>query len=229
MAFSVTTYHRCLRSFLPEKVNQTIVSSAVYFLWNLALLLSRVVALSLFASVMPCFIFSHLFCSWLLLFFCAWRSKTSFMNSPGGEWLYRATVGLIWYFSWFSVVEGKTRNRTVLYHGYILVDISVICGVWFWKMSTDPPGFVVPWPYTAITASSVVAVYVLGLLFKILYYQRFHPNLRRDELKGESTKMLMKVGDVVDFPANVIMDRCQSTQPAPRNNRMRMLAENFYS
>ena len=232
VAFCVTTYHRCLRSFLPDKAPQRVGSSVVYFLWNLLLLSSRLVALALFASVLPCFIFTHFFCSWLVLFFCAWRSGTEFMESPGGEWTYRATVGLIWYFDWFNVVEGKTRNRTLLYHSYVLLDISILCGVWCWKMTSDPPYFVIPPLYAAITAASVVALYVLGLLLKIAYYKRFHPNLRREELRGDSSERLQ--GDQTDGPmmsqtVHDVTDRSLSSPPAHCNKRMKKLAENFYS
>ncbi|KAK9526556.1 hypothetical protein VZT92_015248 [Zoarces viviparus] len=109
IAFSVTMYHRSLRSFLPDKEKQRMMSSAVYFLWNLLLISSRLAALALFASVLPCFVFAHFFCSWIVLFFFAWWSETDFMDSPCGEWLYRATVGLIWYFDWFNVADGRTR------------------------------------------------------------------------------------------------------------------------
>uniref|UniRef100_A0A3Q4MTP7 XK-related protein n=1 Tax=Neolamprologus brichardi TaxID=32507 RepID=A0A3Q4MTP7_NEOBR len=216
IAFTVTTYHRSLRSFLPDKEKQQITSSVIYFIWNLVLISSRLTALALFASVLPCFIFTHFICSWLVLFFFAWRSKTDFMDSPCGEWLYRATVGLIWYFDWFNVAEGKTRYRTALYHGYILTDICILCAVWCWKMSTDPPDFVIEPTYALITAVCVVAVYILGLILKAIYYKLFHPNLDRDEQQPV---------DEVDFR----MMRSTTEVSAHYNKRMRKLAKNFYS
>uniref|UniRef100_A0A3Q4HBD7 XK-related protein n=1 Tax=Neolamprologus brichardi TaxID=32507 RepID=A0A3Q4HBD7_NEOBR len=212
IAFTVTTYHRSLRSFLPDKEKQQITSSVIYFIWNLVLISSRLTALALFASVLPCFIFTHFICSWLVLFFFAWRSKTDFMDSPCGEWLYRATVGLIWYFDWFNVAEGKTRYRTALYHGYILTDICILCAVWCWKMSTDPPDFVIEPTYALITAVCVVAVYILGLILKAIYYKLFHPNLDRDEQQPV---------DEVDFR----MMRSTTEVSAHYNKRMR----NFFS
>lgn len=188
VACSVTMYHRSLRSFLPDKAKQQLVSSVVYFLWNLFLIASRLTALALFASVLPCFIFTHFFCSWLVLFFFVWLSGTDFMDSPCGEWLYRATVGLIWYFNWFNVVDGKTRNRTLLYHGYILVDICILCSLWCWKMITEPPYFNISPLYATITAACVVGVYIIGLLCKLIYYKFCHPNLAKEELKGVPTE-----------------------------------------
>uniref|UniRef100_A0A3P8NM89 XK-related protein n=1 Tax=Astatotilapia calliptera TaxID=8154 RepID=A0A3P8NM89_ASTCA len=180
IASFLTTYDHSMRTFLPEKEKHHMISLVFYFIWNLVLISSRIAALALFASVLPCFIFAHFICSWLVLFFFAWRSKTNFMDDPRGEWLYRTTVGLIWYFNWFSVAKGM-RIRSVLYHAYILIDICILCGLWCWKMSTDPPDFVT---HPLTTAACVVAVYVLGLLFKVIYYTFFHPNLDKDKLKG---------------------------------------------
>ncbi|KAF7210722.1 XK-related protein 8 isoform X2 [Nothobranchius furzeri] len=239
VALCVTSYHRSLRSFLPNAAEPSIVSSIFYFIWNWFLLISRLVTLSLFASVLPCFLFAHFFTSWLVLFFFSWRAQTHFMDSAFGEWLYRATVGLIWYFDWFNVVEGNTRNRTFLYHTYILVDNSILLGVWCGMMITDPPYFVVPQLYAIIIAASVFAVYAIGLFFKVLYYKCFHPNVQKQELKGY-TEQIQEFPDTVDSPPNMMMLRAFShhtdgkekdrpVQPAPCNKRMKMLAENFYS
>ncbi|KAM9385043.1 XK-related protein 8-like [Pholidichthys leucotaenia] len=238
IAFCVTMYHRSLRSFLTDKVMQPIGSSVVYFLWNLLLISPRIVALALFASVLPCFIFTHFICSWMVFFFFAWLSKTEFMDSPCGEWLYRATVGVIWYFIWFSVTEGKTRNRSLLYHGFILVDISVLCGVWCWQMSMNPLDFKIEQINTIITAACVAGVYIIGLIVKIIYYKFCHPNVTKDQLKGESTVTLRPSEDEVDSGAAQTLEEDaamigfraapQPAQPPPSNRRMRKLAENFY-
>ncbi|XP_030002433.1 XK-related protein 8-like [Sphaeramia orbicularis] len=234
VAFSVTMYHRSLRSFLPDKKRQNLLSSVVYFLWNLFLISSRLTALALFASVLPCFIFTHFICSWMVLFFFAWRSNTDFMDSPGGEWLYRATVGLIWYFNWFNVAEGRTRYTTLLYHGYILVDIGLLCGLWSWKMRTDPPYHAFPHLYTIIIPVIVVAVYIFGLLFKMIYYKGYHPNLSKDELQSPAEKLSP---DEPDGPPAlmraaheeiVVEDRSIPAPPELCNKRMRKLAANFY-
>ncbi|XP_010778507.1 XK-related protein 8-like [Notothenia coriiceps] len=254
IALSVTMYHRSMRSFLPDKEKQQLISSVVYFLWNLLLISSRLTALALFASVLPCFIFTHFLCSWLVLFFFLWRSKTDFMSSPCGEWLYRATVALIWYFDWFNAFKGGTRCKTMVYHGYILVDISVLCSLWCWKMITDPPLFEVQLPYAVIAVVTVVAVYILGLVLKIIYYRCYHPNLSKEELKGDDTKgppvdkrlMICEIPseDVVDLSKDDLEDnvrfrdlndegRSNPAKPATEikrcNKRMRKLAENFYS
>lgn len=249
IAFNMTMYHRSLRSFLPDKNKQKILSSLVYYLWNLCLLVPRLVALTLFASVLPCFIFTHFLCSWLILFFFVWRSKTEFMDTPGGEWLFRATVAMIWYFSWLNVAEGSTWRRTLLYHGFILADIGLLCGLWCWKMlSLEEPFFYISAPVATAVASGVIGTYIVGLALKMLYYKFFHPNIGREDLNGSGEEgsrekpqplmtMAMKQcedGDEerdgqIPFRSHTLTEDSPARQTEPRcNKRMRQLAGNFY-
>ncbi|KAK7898212.1 hypothetical protein WMY93_019065 [Mugilogobius chulae] len=86
VSFTVMSYHRSLRSFLKNKHQQTPASSVVYFLWNLLLIAARVTALSLFASVLPCYIAVHFLCSWMVLFIIAWCCQTDFMDMVQQRW-----------------------------------------------------------------------------------------------------------------------------------------------
>ncbi|KAJ3609707.1 hypothetical protein NHX12_024218 [Muraenolepis orangiensis] len=178
IACSVTLYHRSLRSFLPDKAQQGALSSLLYFAWNLLLIFPRLVALALFAHALPCYIFTHFLCCWAVLLFLAWCAGTSLMDSAGGEWLYRATVGLIWYFSWFNVTEGNTARRCILYHTWMLADLVLLCGLACWRTLDAPPGAAVLSPCIAIVMSGVVlGVYLGGILLKLLYYRFCHPKL----------------------------------------------------
>ncbi|XP_061615526.1 XK-related protein 8-like [Phyllopteryx taeniolatus] len=241
IAFSVTAYHRSLRSFLPEKKKQHLVSSLIYFAWNLLFIFSRLAAIALFASVLPCFIFTHFLCSWLLLFFCAWRSKTEFMDSPGGELLYQATVGLIWYFNWFTVVEGRTRYKLLFYHIFILLDVSLMCGLWCWRMHTQPLSFKIPLLYACIIAVSVVALYIFGLILKRIYYKCYHPNLKGDASSTTQKADMFLARNLVpedsvphisdqSYMGEDVTDGAVAQADAKLyNKRMRKLAENFFS
>lgn len=225
IACSVTMYHRSLRSFLPDKARQTLKSSIVYFLWNLLLILPRVVALALFTSVLPCYIFPHFLSSWIILVFCAWRSDTDFMESPGGEWLYRATVGLIWYFNWFNVTEGQTKWKTLLYHSFIGLDIAMLYGIWFWQITMEPPYFELPLPPYVIV--STAGIYIVGLLLRLVYYQCCHPNVAENIVA-----LAMSTGDTVDsLPSEERLMYRRSTDPQQvpmENKRMKKLAAYFY-
>ncbi|XP_028819312.1 XK-related protein 8-like [Denticeps clupeoides] len=243
IAFSVLMYHRSLRSFLPNKANQDWSSSLVYFLWNLLLIGPRLGALALFASVEPCYTAAHFLVLWPVLVLWAWRQDTDFMDSQCGEWLYRATVGVIWYFSWFNVSAGSTRNKSIIYHSLMSVDTAVLLTVWFFKKEEPFRLGPVSAPLLLVVITSL---YSLGIIVRIVYYGFFHP---KDAIPA--AKM---ISDEVDFrsrpeahnnlraaacmvykgdSAHVVLD----VQPAPTppeplkgpQKRMRRLVNNFYS
>ncbi|CAL8396687.1 unnamed protein product [Gadus morhua 'NCC'] len=224
IVWMVVDYHRCLRSFLPDKANQGWGSAAVYFLWNLLLIAPRVAAVALFASVLPRAVGAHFLLLWPALALWAWLQRTDFMESAGGEWLYRATVGLIWYFSWFNVSEGRTRGRSLIYHGFMATDGLVLGATW-WAYR-DPA---LTRPYDRALAAALPASYLAGLALKALYYYRFHPKLgpRRPPLG-----LALEVPDsgAVGFRTFAPDQEGVSSPPPPlRNARMYRHAAHFYS
>ncbi|KAM4550706.1 XK-related protein 8-like [Fundulus diaphanus] len=221
MAWMVVDYHRSLRAFLPDKAKQRWGSSLVYFLWNLLLIGPRVAALALFSSVLPGFIALHFLLLWLVLALWAWRQRTHFMDSAGGERLYRATVGLIWYFSWFNVAEGRTLGRSLIYHSFISVDVAVLLATWW---SYREPAQTEAYGLALLVALPLT--YLLGLLLKALYYCCFHP-----KLLGPLDR---EPGPPADLPDSDVAFRAFSVQdeaPASRllNQRMACHAAHFYS
>lgn len=222
-----------------------------YFIWKLLLVSCRLVALALFASVEPCFIFTHFLCFWLVLFYFASYSETHFMKSPRGKWLFRSTLGLIWYFSWFSgVVKGKTTKRMLFYHFFMLLDVCALCGMWYWKMSLDPPSIEISCVKVAVTAAVIPACYVCGLLLKAYYFLALHPkcdlNSESDEVEGNTTGTQTGKNKKSNFKEKrkylkylltgdekyadcLKLDDGESSQKQVENLRMKELAQSFYT
>ncbi|KAM6900042.1 XK-related protein 8-like [Xenentodon cancila] len=225
IAWMVVDYHRSLRSFLPDKAKQGWGSSLVYFLWNLLLIGPRLATLALFSSVLPGFIAPHFLLLWPAFVLWAWQQRTKFMDSTGGEWLYRATVGLIWYFSWFNVAEGHTRGRSIIYHSFITTDGGVLLATWW--CYRDPVQTEV---YALSLLVALSLAYLLGLVFKALYYCCFHPKLWRPPARDLGTPH--DVPD--DLPDSEVSFRNMSIQDDDGscqlvNKRMACHAGHFYS
>lgn len=221
IAWMVVDYHRSLRSFLPDKAKQGWGSSLIYFLWNLLLIAPRVAALALFTSVLPGYIAAHFLMLWLVFVLWAWRQKTDFMDSVGGEWLYRATVGLIWYFSWFNVAEGRTRARSIIYHAFITADGGILLATWW--CYRDP---VQAESYALALLISLPLTYLLGLMFKVIYYCCFHPTLWRPPVRDPGLPSDLPDAEV-SFRDVSIQDGTPSSQIL--NKRMACHASHFYS
>lgn len=189
IAWMVVSYHRAMRSFLPDKANQGWGSSFVYFLWNLLLIGQRICSVALFVSVFPYCLLYHFLLLWPLLILWAHLQKTTFMDSTFGEWLYRTIVGLVWYFSWFNVVEGNTKGRAVIYHAFMVTDGAILLTTWWCYRDSAKTQHSAIW-----LVSILILVHILGILVKILYYRCFHPTLssppagtdREDTLDGKT-------------------------------------------
>ncbi|KAM4539872.1 XK-related protein 8-like [Odontesthes bonariensis] len=218
IAWMVVDYHRSLRSFLPDKARQGWGSSLIYFLWNLLLIGPRVAALALFSSVLPGFIAAHFLLLWPVFVLWACLQRTAFMDSAGGEWLYRATVGLIWYFSWFNVAEGRTRVRSAIYHAFITADGGVLLVTWW--CYRDPAQTEA---YGAALLAALPLVYLLGLVFKAVYYCCFHPKLWRPPARLPD--------DLPDAEVSFRDVSVQDDAPSSRllNRRMACHAGHFYT
>ncbi|XP_028254419.1 XK-related protein 8-like [Parambassis ranga] len=221
IAWMVVDYHRSLRSFLPDKAKQGWGSSLIYFLWNLLLIAPRVAALALFSSVLPGYIGVHFLMLWCVFLLWVWQQRTSFMDSVCGEWLYRATVGLIWYFSWFNVAEGRTRGRSIIYHSFITTDGGILLVTWW--CYRDP---VQSEPYALALLITLPLTYFLGLLFKSLYYCCFHPKLWRPPVRDAGLPDDLPDSEV-SFRDFSIQDNSLSTQLL--NKRMACHAAHFYT
>ncbi|XP_069032291.1 XK-related protein 8.3 [Embiotoca jacksoni] len=222
IAWMVVDYHRSLRSFLPGKAEQGWGSSLIYFLWNLLLIAPRVAALALFCSVLPGCVAAHFLLLWPVFVAWAWRQGTDFMDSAGGERLYRATVGLIWYFSWFNVAEGRTRGRGFIYHSFITADGGILLATWW--CYRDP---VRSEPYALALLVALPLAYLLGLLFKALYYCCFHPKLWRPPVRDPGPPDDLPDADV-SFRDFSIQDGAAASSRV-LNKRMACHAAHFYT
>ncbi|KFQ21345.1 XK-related protein 8, partial [Mesitornis unicolor] len=179
VTWSLLDYHQSLRSFLQDKYELSLGSSIVYFLWNLFLICPRILVIALFALLWPYGVAVHFPLVWLAMFLWVSLQGTNFMESPGPEQLYRAMVAVILYFSWFNVAQGRTLYRSIIYHGFILVDSALLALSWLWCRSpSEEHWYLVPVLWAALPC------YLLGLALRVAYYKWLHPNARGQQVGG---------------------------------------------
>ncbi|XP_009980972.1 PREDICTED: XK-related protein 8 [Tauraco erythrolophus] len=212
VTWSLLDYHQSLRSFLQDKYELSLASSIIYFLWNLFLICPRILAVAVFALLWPYGVAVHFPLVWLAMFLWVSLQGTDFMESPGPEQLYRAMVAVILYFSWFNVAQGRTLYRSIIYHGFILVDSTLLSLAWLWCRSpSDGPSYLVP------LLSAALPCYLLGLVLRVTYYEWLHPNVRAQQ--GGSY-------DEVDANGRTDGPELRSfSVPDPVNRRMQCLAQ----
>uniref|UniRef100_A0A671N532 XK-related protein n=1 Tax=Sinocyclocheilus anshuiensis TaxID=1608454 RepID=A0A671N532_9TELE len=228
IASSVTMYHRSMRIYLPEKHKMSWISTGVYFLWNLLVIIPRVTALALFCSVLPCYIIAHFLSLWMLLVLVAWSQKTDHMKSPGWEWLFRAAVGLIWYFCWFNVTKKSIKLKMVLYYSFMALDTVMLLGFWCWKVFEYAGCWSSLNPYKVIP--TLLGLYVTGILLKMIYYRCFHSNGDREKIT-EPTEGKYRRAAAYDMDTDLTPEDAAAAPAQPLTGvlkRSRTMAANFY-
>ncbi|XP_030648077.1 XK-related protein 8-like [Chanos chanos] len=166
VTISALTFHRGMCASQSDTCKKSWGRSVIYSLWNLLLISARVTALALFASVLPIFALVHFLARWMSFTLWVWLEPIKFMDSRAGKWLYRATIGLIFYFSWLKVTKESGKLNSVLYHVVIIGDTGLLIGVWWWQMVCEDAMFAKP----LIVVSAVVSFYLVGLAFEMVYY-----------------------------------------------------------
>ncbi|XP_062962012.1 XK-related protein 8 [Cynocephalus volans] len=207
ISWALLDYHRALRTCLPSKPLPGLASSAVYFLWNLLLLWPRVLAVALFSALFPYYVALHFLGLWLVLLLWVWLQGTDFMPDPSSEWLYRATVATILYFSWFNVAEGHTRGRATIHLAFLLSDSVLLVATGVTHSTWLPNGIPLQ-----IWLSVGGICFLLGLALRLVYYRWLHPSRHREPDQVDGARSFLSP------------EGCQ----LPQNRRVVQLAQNFY-
>ncbi|XP_016043328.2 XK-related protein 8 [Erinaceus europaeus] len=207
ISWALLDYHRALRTCLPSKPLLGLGSSVIYFLWNLLLLWPRVLAVALFSALFPRYVALHFMGLWLVLLFWVWLQGTNFMPGSYSEWLYRATVATILYFSWFNVAEGHTRGRATIHLLFLLGDSVLMVVAWGTQSSWLPTGV----PLQTLLLAGLVCFF-LGLALRLAYYRWLHPasHWEPDRVDGSLGARPLELHQL------------------PENRRMNQLARNFF-
>ncbi|XP_027969805.1 XK-related protein 8 isoform X1 [Eumetopias jubatus] len=207
ISWALLDYHRALRTCLPTRSRLGLGSSVFYFLWNLLLLWPRVLAVALFSALFPHYVALHFLGLWLVLLSWVWLQGTDFMPDSCSEWLYRATVATILYFSWFNVAEGRTRGRATIHLLFLLSDSVLMVVTWLTHVTWLPSGI----PLQMLLPASGIC-FLLGLALRLVYYCWLHPSCRwePDQVDGAQ--------DVCSLEGRRL----------PHNRRLTHLARNFF-
>uniref|UniRef100_A0A8D0B8W3 XK-related protein n=1 Tax=Salvator merianae TaxID=96440 RepID=A0A8D0B8W3_SALMN len=225
IAWALLDYHQSLRSFLQDKHSLDRLPSFFYFLWNFLLVCPRILCLAVFALLFPSYIFIHFFCIWFAMFLWVSLQGTDFMEHDISEWFYRAMVGIILYFCWFNVAEGKTCHRSVIYHTFLFLDNVILATSWLWNNVPFSFDF-----YVVLALVAALPCYMLGIIVRSIYYKCFHPTLQAlppafyDEIDGGEAKSQVSFRKLVVGHVNHQIDRT-----SPANHRTYRLSQNFFS
>ncbi|KAJ8934521.1 hypothetical protein NQ314_013304 [Rhamnusium bicolor] len=174
IAWSLTSYHRSVRYARDDKDKIRWAGLLVAFCWQLMSALSRILALSLLASIFPvwmgcvCALHWGVMSVWLAL----GQHQTAACSSRCEELLLSAALGLAYVLAFISPRDGPTRYIYLAYYLVCFMENTGALVVWcVTNNSVDNPFL-----YYGAAGGQVLA-FLLAIAFLLIYYKYCHPSL----------------------------------------------------
>ena len=183
----LVSYHKSLRLSQPSKAKMKFCGMLGQFLWCLFTISARVTALAVFASQFKYWVFLVVGLHWLAMLVWVVRQQTTYCymgeaedddegntkehHSQPLEVGFRLLTAFVQIFCFFNLLEGHTRLRYTIYYILVYVENGAIILVWYIMRGTDLDHAV-----TTAVLVVVLAGFLVGVLFMVLYYKWCHPN-----------------------------------------------------
>ncbi|XP_031700802.1 XK-related protein 7 [Anarrhichthys ocellatus] len=171
LAWMVASYQKALRDSRDDKLPMTYKAVIVQILWHLFTIGARTLAFALFASVFQLYFGIFIVAHWCIMTFWIIQGETDFCMSKWEEIIYNMMVGIVYVFCWFSVREGRTRCRLLIYSLTVFVENVALTTAWYLYRDPRTSDF-----YAVIMVCVVASSYALGTFFMFVYYCLLHPD-----------------------------------------------------
>ncbi|MEQ2168443.1 hypothetical protein GOODEAATRI_014444 [Goodea atripinnis] len=175
LAWMISSYQKVLRDSRDDKLPMTYKAVMVQILWHLFTIGARALAFALFASIFQLYFGIFIVAHWCIMTFWIIQGETDFCMSKWEEIIYNMMVGIMYVFCWFSVREGRTRCRLLIYSLTVFIENVALTTAWYMCRGTADrhggPDF-----YGVIMVCVVASSYALGTFFMFVYYCLLHPD-----------------------------------------------------
>eukprot|EP00064_Thunnus_orientalis_P020769 superscaffoldBa00005898_g20917 len=171
LAWMIASYQKVLRDSRDDKLPMTYKAVIVQILWHLFTIGARTLAFALFASVFQLYFGIFIVAHWCIMTFWIIQGETDFCMSKWEEIIYNMMVGIVYVFCWFSVREGRTRCRMLIYSLTVFIENVALTTAWYLYRGPRTSDF-----YAVIMVCVVASSYALGTFFMFVYYCLLHPD-----------------------------------------------------
>ncbi|XP_014739028.1 PREDICTED: XK-related protein 9 [Sturnus vulgaris] len=170
VSLSMVDYQISLRKSLPDKDEFHVLSKFMYLFYKLLTITSWILSISLITLLSVRISVILLIFLWICGFTWTLKQHTTFCKSKKMEYLYRTVVGIILIFSFFNIKGRRTKVCISIYYAtHTVVTLSILFVYVFWK-----PSIIKEICFTIVSILTISSL-VLGIIFLVVYYRRFHP------------------------------------------------------
>uniref|UniRef100_A0A7G3B184 XK-related protein n=1 Tax=Lutzomyia longipalpis TaxID=7200 RepID=A0A7G3B184_LUTLO len=177
MSYALSSHQKCLRLATPGKRQITFLGQIFHLIWNLALSVARILAIALLASITPqwalIFCIIHVLISGIFIHFTDGKNHKLCAYNFFTKFLFSITVGTIFLFHVIPVTEGSTKYKYMTYYAIYFLENSLCLVVYYFYTDWNIISINLYYSYAGV----VIGLFILGIIFQIIYYLYFHPNI----------------------------------------------------
>ena len=180
LVYSILTYVTSDR--LTNRIRRVIVPAHLALTgWYVCIVVSRIVALTLFTHAFGYYVLVFLIFHWILSVVGILNQKTEFcidyaQQPKKPRWtlevLFSLFAACLYQFVFFSLKEGPTRYAVSVYLVVTLIENVIMIALFFTEYSSL-------W-YAPASIAIVVGLFLLGVLLLLVYYLVLHPDKTED-------------------------------------------------
>ncbi|XP_014203602.1 XK-related protein 6 [Copidosoma floridanum] len=191
LAWAMVSYHRSVRLAQVDKKNIDIIGSVFQFIWYFSITSSRIATVSAAAVYSSTFVVGACSIHWLvmtvwtiieshgLITFCHNKNRPPHMSLTIIErvksTLFSCVLGFVYIFIYLNPEDTSTFYRHLFYYVICFfenVSASVLILV------TKLPADIDIAKYHYMLSASCIIPFILGVIFMIIYYLKYHPSMK---------------------------------------------------
>ncbi|XP_076766728.1 XK-related protein 6 [Xylocopa sonorina] len=190
MGWAMASYHRSIRLAQQDKLNIDITGTVLQFVWHFCTTVSRILSLSVVASIWPLYTAIGCIIHWISM--TTWiiidsRGVLEFCRDPNHaphyppkikeriySMLFSVVIGVVQVFIYFNVVDGSTFLKHVFFYIICFLENITATVFWIYASSNEVKN---SWYYNIFIVLCIIP-FLLGITAMIVYYSVFHPSLK---------------------------------------------------
>ena len=171
MSWSMASYYRCIRFTQPDKRQISWVGTGLQCCWHFLVTVSRILAITIIATVFPQYtliaVSIHIFIMFLWNFFI---DRSPFCSTCITSLVFSILLGAVYLFTYILPKDGPSFKRYFSYYFICGVE-NLTCAIIFYFYTNLTTVYI--WSLCSLAT----VPFILGIMFMIIYYKFFHPNI----------------------------------------------------
>ncbi|XP_076654869.1 XK-related protein 6 [Halictus rubicundus] len=191
MGWAMASYHRSIRLVQQDKLNIGIMGTVLQFLWHFCTTVSRILSLSVVASIWPihtgiaCILHWISMSCWIIvdshgiLEFCRNYNHAPHCPPKLKERVYSVllslVIGVVHVFIYLNAVDGSTLFKHVFFYTVCFFENISATVLWTYASSDEVKQ---AWYFNVLIVFCIIP-FLIGIKAMIVYYYGFHPSIKR--------------------------------------------------